>query len=270
MEERPLPEPRAAPAADPPSNLRTLKLTIAYDGAAYSGWQIQPGVRTIQQTLQDAIAAITGAPTAVVASGRTDAGVHAQGQVVSFRTKNRLPADVLKRALNATLPHDIRVLTSVEASPGFHALRDTIGKRYRYVLNDGETADVFRRHYAWHYRERLNAEAMHAAAQQLIGKHDFSSFETSGAPRATSVRTVYELSVRRQSPTLPDEIHLEIEANGFLYNMVRTIVGSLVEIGRGARSAEWLAEVRDARARSRAGGTAPARGLVLLSVDYAE
>jgi tRNA pseudouridine38-40 synthase len=249
--------------------MRTLKLTIAYDGTAYAGWQSQRGGRTVQDALEATIEKITGQAVRVLASGRTDAGVHAMGQVVSFETGSRLPVEVLRRALNAELPRDMAVLDACEVRAGFHATHDAVRKRYRYVIHDGPVRDVFRRHYCWQYRGgRLDPDAMRRAAAALVGTHDFSSFETSGAPRKTSVRTVYEITVERGRGGEQDLVFFEIEANGFLYNMVRAIVGTLVEVGRGVRPESWPAEVLAAADRRRAGRTAPPEGLFLVRVEY--
>jgi tRNA pseudouridine38-40 synthase len=249
--------------------MRTLKLTLAYDGSAYAGWQVQPGQKTIQGVLEAALARITGQPIRAVASGRTDAGVHALGQVVSFRTESRLAAEVFQRALGAELPEDLAVLEAAEMPEGFHALRDALRKRYRYVIHDGPVRDVFRRHYCWQYPYgRLDAQSMRRAAGVLCGTHDFASFQTSGAKRQSSVRTIFDLDVRRGEGGLCHTLSLEVEADGFLYNMVRTIVGSLVEVGRGARPESWLAGVLAAADRRLAGPTAPPQGLFLVRVDY--
>lgn len=248
--------------------MRTFKLTLAYDGTAYAGWQVQSGHRTVQEVLETTLAKITGERVRIVGSGRTDAGVHALGQVASFRTNSRLSAEVLQRALNAELPEDIAVLQAVETAECFHALRDAVRKRYRYVLHDGPVPDIFQRRYCWHYYGRLDVEAMRRAAQPLLGTHDFSSFETSGAERRTSIRTVYDLDLRRHESPTNQVITFEIEANGFLYNMVRAIVGSLVEVGRKAREEAWVADVLAATDRRMAGPTAPPQGLFLLWVEY--
>jgi tRNA pseudouridine38-40 synthase len=249
--------------------MRTLKLTLAYDGSAYAGWQVQPGRRTVQGVLEAVLARITGQPVRTVASGRTDAGVHALGQVVSFRTESRLAAAVFQRALSAELPEDVAVLEAAEMAESFHALRDAMRKRYRYVIHDGPVRDVFLRHFCWQYPYgRLDAEAMHRAAGLLCGTHDFASFQTSGAKRRTSVRTIFDLGVRRGEGGLQHTVSLEVEADGFLYNMVRTIVGSLVEVGRGARDESWLADVLAAADRRVAGPTAPPQGLFLVKVEY--
>jgi tRNA pseudouridine38-40 synthase len=248
--------------------MRTVKLTLAYDGTAYAGWQVQPGEKTVQGAVEQALAKITGQSIRAIASGRTDAGVHALAQVVSFRTENRLSCEVLRRALNAELPRDVAALEVVEAADGFHAVRDAVRKRYRYLIHDGPVRDVFRRRYCWQYPNRLDVDKMGRAAQTLVGTHDFSSFETSGAERENSVRTVYELSVERGRAGQHDLVTIEVEANGFLYNMVRAIVGTLVEVGRGAEAESWVADVLAAADRRAAGPNAPPQGLVLVRVDY--
>ena len=248
--------------------MRSLKLTLAYDGTAYAGWQVQPGQPTVQAALETALERITGRQVRAVASGRTDAGVHALGQVVSCAADCRLAVDPLRRALNANLPPDIRVLRVEDAPEGFHAIRSAVAKRYRYVLQDGPLPDVFLRHYSWFVPVRLDEQAMHRAARALVGTHEFSSFQASGGERASSVRTVGELIVRRVGDEPSHKVWVEIEANGFLYHMVRNIVGSLVEVARGSRAEDWLAQVLAAQDRRQAGRTAPARGLFLLRVDY--
>jgi tRNA pseudouridine38-40 synthase len=264
-----------------PGAMRTIKATIAYDGTEYAGWQLQPGRPTVQQAVERAVAAVTGRHVSVLASGRTDAGVHAMGQVIGFRIDSRLPPDVLMRAVNANLPHDVAVLQMADAPSSFHPIRDAVRKRYRYTIHDGAVRDVFGRCYAWHYvYGRLDADAMQRAALPLLGTHDFSSFETSGAERKTSVRTVSHLTVVRGRAgqgrgigdwglaKSSDLIAVEIEADGFLYNMVRAIVGTLVEVGRGARPEQWPVEVLQAADRRLAGPTAPPQGLCLMRVDY--
>ena len=261
------------------SAMRTLKLTLAYDGTAYAGWQVQPGCRTVQGTLEAAVRKVTGQGVRVVASGRTDAGVHALGQVAGFQTHSDLTADVLRRALNAELPEDVAVLEVAEAADDFHPIRDALRKRYRYLIHDARVRDVFRRQYCWHYTHgRLDAEAMSRAGKTLLGTHDFRSFQSSGAERESSVRTIFDVSVqrRREEERRGEEgrgeehdwITLEVEADGFLYNMVRAIVGTLVEVGRGAQPESWPAEVLQAADRAAAGPTAPPQGLFLVRVDY--
>jgi tRNA pseudouridine38-40 synthase len=249
--------------------MRTFKLLVSYDGTNYFGWQAQNGQRSVQETIEDAIARVTGQNVRILASGRTDSGVHALGQVVSFRLETRLTPGVLRRALNAVLPGDIAVLDASETHDGFHPTHQVVGKRYRYLIHDGPIRDVFRRRYCWHFSQgRLDAEAMHRSAIPLIGAHDFSSFETSGSRSKNSVRTIFDLSIRRGRGDEQDWITIEVEADGFLYNMVRAIVGTLVEVGRGVRPETWPAEVLRAADRRLAGPTAPPQGLFLVKVDY--
>ncbi|GAB6165556.1 tRNA pseudouridine(38-40) synthase TruA [Thermostilla marina] len=252
--------------------MRTIRLLLAYDGTAYAGWQIQPNHPTIQGAVSDAIRRVSGEDVRPLASGRTDAGVHALGQVAVFRTESSLSAEVWSRALNANLPPDIRVRHADEVSPDFHPIRDAAAKRYRYLIQDGRPLPVWR-NMAWQIPYKIDQAAAQEAAEQLRGRHDFSAFETSGAPRKSSVRTVTALSVNRVSggvlSTGSDELlAIEIEADGFLYNMVRNIVGSLVEVGRKARPPEWIGEVLESRDRRIAGPTAPPQGLFLVRVTY--
>jgi tRNA pseudouridine38-40 synthase len=265
---------------------RWLKLTVSYDGRAYAGWQIQPDKPTVQGTFQATWQKLTQETVNVTAAGRTDAGVHALGQVVSVSTNSRLSNDDIHRALNALLPEDIGVVTVEDAPENFHATYDAVGKRYRYHIHNGRAPSVFDRHYAWHYPLRLDAAAMHAAGQGLVGKHDFSSFESAGSERPHSVRTIHELTVdaslrsqirRGEDAAVAQRLHnnfadsritIDVRGDGFLYNMVRTIVGTLAEVGVGKRPIEWPAEVLAARDRRAAGQTAPPHGLFLVTVDY--
>ena len=259
--------------------MRFLRLTLAYDGTAYAGWQVQPGQPTVQQALEDAIEKVTGQRTRVLASGRTDAGVHALGQVVGWRTESHLTNEVLRRALNAELPRDIAISDVADAPEGFHAIRDALRKRYRYVIHDGSIRDVFALGYCWHYRHgQLDVPAMQRAARCLVGKHDFASFQTTGSERESTVRTVFDLSIDRKRlgqsragqgiARKGDCLVLEIEADGFLYNMVRAIVGTLVEVGRGAQPESWVEQVLNATDRRKAGPNAPPEGLYLVWVEY--
>jgi len=254
--------------------MRTLKLTLAYDGTEFNGWQVQPNRRTVQQTLQDALQRITGQATTAVASGRTDAGVHALGQVVGFRTASTLACDVLLRALNGNLPEDVVALDLQEAAGDFHAIRDALRKTYRYIILDGQMPDVFGRAYCWRVPQRLDVLAMQQAASLLLGTHDFSSFESAGSERATSVRTLFGSLVKRKEGRggggylSGDRVVYEVTADGFLYNMVRAIVGTLHDVGRGANSPLEIETILNARDRKLASMTAPAHGLFLVSVEY--
>lgn len=251
--------------------MRTLKLTLAYDGTAYAGWQLQPGKVTLQGALEETLLRITGQPTRVAASGRTDAGVHALAQVISFQTASELSLGVLQGALNAELPRDMAALALSEAPANFHARRDAVRKRYRYVIYNHQWADVFRRHYSWHYyRRNLDAPAMDRAAKALLGTHDFRSFESRSPQRATTVRTIYDIFAARGNGPDTHLVTIEVEADGFLYNMVRSITGTLVEVGRGEKAESWPAEVVLARDRRAAGMKVPPQGLFLVNVQYAE
>ncbi len=248
--------------------MRTLKITLSYDGTRYSGWQRQPGRLTIQGELEQALQRITREDVRAVGSGRTDAGVHALGQVVSVDLESNLTAETLQRALDGYLPHDLAVLSVEEARPGFHAIADALWKTYRYVLHDGSARDVFRQRFAWHYKCRLDAEAMHRAAQAFVGTQDFRAFESQWPTRASSVRTIREIHVARGHDGCDNLIALSVTADGFLYNMVRAITGTLVDVGRGARDEQWPREVIQAGDRGKAGMTAPPEGLFLVRVEY--
>jgi tRNA pseudouridine38-40 synthase len=266
---------------------RWLKLTVAYDGTAYAGWQLQPSVPTVQAAIETAWHEITREQLRVMAAGRTDAGVHALGQVVGLVTESQLTTADLHRGLNAVLPDDVAVVAIEVAPENFHATHDARRKTYRYQIHNGRTPDVFHRRFVWHYPQPLDAEKMHAAAQALLGKHDFSSFESAGSERPDSIRTLFELTVKRgwlgssdseppvaasggsaqprpqppKHPVVhPDRITIEVTGDGFLYNMVRAIVGTLVEVGKGSRDVAWPGEVLAARNRSRAGQTARPAG----------
>ena len=244
---------------------RNIKLTLSYDGTDFHGWQRQPGLRTVQGALEDALAQLTGTRPATNASGRTDAGVHALGQVVHFLTISHHSNETFVRALNAILPHDVRVLTAEEKPQAFHATLDARSKRYRYVIDNGSIADVFQLRYSWHVRPPLDAAAMARAGRFLLGRHDFRSFETEWPNRMSSVRTILDLSVERADSF----VTIEVEADGFLYNMVRSIAGTLMLVGAGKRPLAWVAEVLAGENRVLAGPTAPAKGLFLVKVNYA-
>ncbi|HEY2882412.1 MAG TPA: tRNA pseudouridine(38-40) synthase TruA [Pirellulales bacterium] len=247
---------------------RTIKLTLAYDGTEFAGWQFQTNQRTVQDTLEQTLAKITGKFARVSASGRTDAGVHALAQIVSFETECALPTEVLWRALNAELPRDMAAIALDEVPAGFHAQKKAKRKRYRYVICDGRARSVVRQRYAWQTFIRLDVPAMQRAATALVGFHDFSSFQGGGSQRETTARKVFDLSLRRLEPPDGDVVELEIEADGFLYNMVRNIVGTLIEVGLGKRPESWVKEVLDSLDRRCAGQTAPPQGLFLVHVEY--
>lgn len=249
--------------------MRSLKLTIAYEGTQYVGWQVQINGISVQQVLEAAWHAVTAETIRITASGRTDSGVHALAQICSLETNSKIDCQRLVSALNANLPLDIQVLGAEEAPANFHAIRDATGKTYRYCLQDGRQMDLFRRNFCWRIRTRLDIGAMQRACQHLMGTHDFSGFEAAGSDRLDTIRTVRRLEIDCDERPPFRMINIEIEADGFLYNMVRNIVGSLVMVGRGKRPPEWIAEVLAAQNRSHAGPTAPPHGLFLVSVDYA-
>ena len=249
--------------------MRTFKLTVAYEGSDFAGWQSQPAGRTVQDVLEAALEPL-GRCGRVLAAGRTDAGVHALGQVVRFRTTAPYGPHVICGALNARLPEDVAVLACDEVPQDFHPTRDARGKIYPYLLHDGPLRDVFHRRTSWKLWNRLDAEAMQQAAAVLRGRHDFRSFQTSGSERKTTVRHLRRLEVVRGFEGCPDFVAVELEADGFLYNMARAIVGALVEVGRGSRDAAWLAQVLAACDRRAAAQTAPPQGLVLVKVQYDE
>jgi tRNA pseudouridine38-40 synthase len=244
--------------------MRNMKLTLSYDGTEFNGWQTQPGFRTVQETLERAVGDLTGARVRVNASGRTDAGVHAVGQVVNFYTTTLYPPDVLLRAVNARLPPDVVVRAAADMPESFDANRDARRKRYRYVIHDGPVPDPFHRRYCVRTRHRLDEAAMRRAAGPLLGRHDFHSFETGWPNRMSSVRTITHLGLRR----FGDFLWLDVEADGFLYNMVRSIAGTLINVGRGHWPEAEVAAILKAEDRRRAGPTAPAAGLFLMRVRY--
>ncbi len=256
---------------------RNFKLTVAYDGTDYAGWQIQPGHRTIQNELQKAIRKITGESVKVIGSGRTDSGVHAIAQVANCQIQSwPADADSLRRAVNTFLPETIVVTQSDEVHHDFHAIRDATRKRYRYQLQLGGSRDVFLYRYHWRVKHAIDPDLMQQAATYIVGQQDFASFQAAGAVRKSTVRHVYacDVSVEQLSPdsnlvaTPRQRLNVEVEANGFLYNMVRNIVGTMVEVGRGRYPPDWIADVIAGQNRDLAGQTAPPQGLFLKFVQY--
>ena len=246
--------------------MRNLVLTLSYDGTDFNGWQTQPGYRTVQETLEKALADFTGEPRVRLnASGRTDAGVHAVGQVANFYTAATYPPETFVRAVNARLPPDVVVRDAREVDQSFDANKDAKRKLYRYVIHDGQVPSPFLRRYAYHVRRRLDAAAMRRASRCLVGRHDFHSFETDWPNRLSSIRTVTHLGVSRAG----EYIWIDVEADGFLYNMVRSIAGTLIDVGRGHIPEGRVEEILNAEDRRLAGPTAPPQGLFLMRVTYA-
>jgi len=246
--------------------MRNFRLLLEYEGTDYCGWQRQAEGETIQQKLEEAVARITGKAMHVQGAGRTDAGVHARGQVANFRSGTRLVPERLRDALNAVLPRDIVVLQLDEAPSGFHAQFDARSKVYVYTIRNDRVRSALDRGFVWHFRHKLNARRMRQAAAMLPGKRDFAAFQTEAYRKPNSVRTVLQARLRRRGKC----VIFTIEADGFLYNMVRAIVGTLVEVGRGKISVDEFAAILESRDRRRAGPTAPPQGLCLVEVKYGE
>jgi len=251
--------------------MKTLVMTVSYDGTNYFGFQSQPGGNTIQDKIEEAIRHLTGEPAAVVASGRTDAGVHARAQVFHFHTSSSIPLERWTMALNSRLPPDIRILEARMADPEFHARRSAKKKTYRYTINGNRIPDVFQRFYQFHHPGPLDVEAMRHALRALVGEHDFTSFCSVKSTQPSHVRTIYDAWIETDPPQLAGSqglIHIYVTGSGFLQHMVRIIVGTLIEIGECKRDASEMADILAAKDRLRAGPTAMAHGLMLWEVFY--
>ncbi len=241
-----------------------VKLTVEYDGTAYCGWQIQPNGVTVQQKIEDAIFAVTDQRSSVTGSGRTDSGVHAKGQVAHFDTSCSIPADRLCHALNTALPEDIRVISSEQVNDAFHARFCAKKKTYCYRLYSSKVSRPLLDRYAARVNFELDISAMQRVAEAFVGEHDFCAFMASGSEVKDTVRTVYSASVKK----VGEAIEFTVCGNGFLYNMVRIMAGTLVEVGAGRMTEEQVKGAVEGKDRAMAGKTMPPEGLTLISVEY--
>ena len=244
--------------------MRNIKLTVEYEGTQYLGWQRQPQGMTIQEALEEALEKITGVKTSVTGAGRTDAGVHACGQAANFRTDSDLAVERFQGALNALLPRDIVVLAAEEATVDFHARFSAKSKLYHYTIRNRRTRPALSRDFCWHVRWPIQIVPMRRAMTHILGKHDFAAFQSANAASDTTVRTVFRADWTKNF----DLLTFAIEADGFLYNMVRAIVGTLVDVGRGRITPEEFGAIVKSKDRRRAGRTAPPQGLWLMRVRY--
>ncbi len=253
---------------------RTWKLTLCYDGAPFYGWQVQPGRPTVQGELARALERVTGEQTLPQGSGRTDAGVHALGQVASVRLRTPIPPANLRRALNYTLPPAVRVLAAEHASPAFHARHSTVAKTYEYRVSQQPLCLPWHAPYVCHFTYALSLEKLRAAAAAVVGTHDFRSFQardpdsTARGGNEAECPTVRTIFASDWSRAAPEELVYRVRGSGFLHHMVRNLVGTFLEVGRGRLAPESIREILQARDRSAAGPTAPANGLWLHSVEY--
>ncbi|SDN78762.1 tRNA pseudouridine(38-40) synthase TruA [Bacillus sp. OK048] len=241
------------------------KCIISYDGSGFNGYQVQPNKRTVQSQIEAILAKIhKGTNVKIIASGRTDAGVHAKGQVIHFDSPLALTTEKWEIALNSMLPGDISIRSVEKADPSFHARFDACGKEYRYFLYQSPKRDPFQRDFALHYPFRLDLEAMNEAAEYLLGTHDFSSFCSAKTEVTDKVRTIEAIEILQES----EQICFRFVGNGFLYNMVRILVGTLLEVGSGKRTPTEIVEILEKKDRSYAGKTVPGQGLYLWEVYY--
>ncbi|MDD6309189.1 MAG: tRNA pseudouridine(38-40) synthase TruA [Clostridia bacterium] len=246
--------------------MRNVVIKMMFDGAGYHGFQRQNNGITVQETVEEAIFAVTREKTPLIGCSRTDAGVHAKNYVAMFATNTKIPMSLLPKAINSALPEDIRVMGAQEAPPGFHPIASAVEKTYEYTIVNRRCMDVFMRDRAWFYPKPLQTEEMCAAAKHFLGEHDFAAFMAAGGSAKTSVRTIKTLSVLEEDGI----IRIRISANGFLYNMVRIITGTLVCVGNGRLQSADIPAIIASCDRRRAGMTAPPHGLMLLETVYAD
>jgi len=256
--------PRGAAVSD--RSPRNIRLVVAYDGTAYHGWQRQAeGLATVQGCIESAAVRVLGHPVAVNGAGRTDAGVHAAGQGANFVTTNTaIPLLSLRRAIDSRCPHDIAILSAAEAPPEFHASRSAVGKTYHYRIHVGPAKPVARANRVYHFPRELDVARMRAAGRRLVGVHDFRGLASSAEVRQNTVREITSCDV----VAVGDEVHVTVRGGGFLYKMVRNLVGTLVEIGRGRWGPDRVDRILRTRDRADAGFTAPPNGLCLMHVEY--
>lgn len=244
--------------------MRNIKLTIEYDGTCYAGWQRQNNAVTIQQKLEEAIMKLTGENVDTIGSSRTDAGVHARGFAANFITNSTIPSASFREALNSKLPNDIVVINSEEVEESFHSRYSCIGKQYSYTILNRVPPSAIERNYVYHFKRELDFQKMKSACSFFVGTHDFAAFRSTGSSVKTSVRTVNRAQLEKNG----DKIIFYVEADGFLYNMVRIMVGTLLDVGVGKIFPEDISEIIASKDRTRAGNTAPASGLCLEAVYY--
>ena len=244
--------------------MRNIKLTIEYDGKDFNGWQKQPNKLNIQGEIERVIENITGEKIDLIASGRTDAGVHAIGQVANFKTDSNIAIEKIPIAINSQVKNSIRIQNAEEVDENFHSRYNCKKKTYRYVIDNSKYGSAIYRNISYHMPIKLNLEAMKKAIKYFEGEHDFKAFKSSGTSSKSSVRTIY----RAEIITEGNSIAIDLTGNGFLYNMVRIIVGTLVEVGLGKIKAEDIPGIIESKDRTRAGKTLPPHGLMLLKVDY--
>ncbi|BBH24026.1 tRNA pseudouridine synthase A [Paenibacillus baekrokdamisoli] len=244
--------------------MRNIRMIVSYDGTKYYGFQTQPIGNTIQDIIEHGLKILTGEEISITASGRTDAGVHARGQVINFITRSPIPIERWALALNSRLPKDIAVLTADEVPLNFHSSHFAKRKTYRYSIDTNKFADVFERHYRYHYPMPLLVSAMEEALSKVVGEHDFTSFASQRSTKPTHVRTILRASLEQSK----GKIDILVTGNGFLYNMVRIIVGTLLWVGEGKLDVEDFERILKAKDRSAAGPTAMSHGLTLMEVEY--
>lgn len=244
--------------------MRNIKLIIEYDGKDYNGWQKQPDKLNIQGTIENAISQITNEEIELTASGRTDAGVHAIGQVANFKTNSNLPIEKMAIAINSKLKKSIVIKKAEEVDERFHARYNCKKKTYKYVIDNSEYGTAIYRNLQYHIPQKLNIENMQKAVKYFEGEHDFKGFKSTGGSGKTTVRTIYSAKVDKKD----DIITIELTGNGFMYNMVRIIAGTIVEVGLGKIKYDEIEQIIEAKDRQKAGKTLPAYGLYLVKVEY--